>query len=576
MNKYNTSSEHKWWSYLWLRGETFLVSVILLNLGLAAVLGYYTPHLIADFYQSLNSDTEFSKQFSALVILYIAEYFNRSFYLLTCNRYVQLLLNNVREQSYSRWLKSSLKGKKNQEEYPMGEVLARLMSDTESIREVVGSGSFAIFIDILFIFFCLISFLELNSSTGIYLFVAEIAACWLLILGSKKMATVFMEVRRLTGYLSRVVTDLTNGLKELFFNRHNHYALTRGEKVFEEFLDKQLKANVWDASYYSAAESLYPILIAVVMIVIPFTQVVEVAILAALFDLIQKSITPIKDVAGKISVIQRAKTGIERLHQFNESFPHHSEEAASTPLDLNELSVSIHSFSYHHHEAQRNFELKDINLQMKKGQIVGIVGESGCGKSTFLKLLSAQYGAFSGEAVINGSSKFDLSNDSELLKLTPYMSLISQDSHVFSENLAFNIGLGKTDGLEDFWAYASKQIPYLLRWGVNLSAPIEPNKISMGQKQLISGLRALYLNKKVIMLDEISSGLDPELEKAYRDLLHLLRERSMTIIVTHRLETILEADQVILMDAGRVVATGRHQQMMNNPNYQSFIEHLHS
>lgn len=576
MSKYSTSSEHKWWNYLWLKGETFIVTFILVNLAIAAVLGYFTPHLIADFYQSLKSDVAFEKQFSLLVILYIAEYCNRSLYLLACNRYVQLLLNKVREQSYSRWLKSSLKGKKNHEDYPMGEVLARLMSDTESIREVVGSGSFAIFIDILFIFSCLISFLQLNSSTGIYLFAAEILACWLLILGSKKMATVFMEVRRLTGYLSRVVTDLTNGLKELFFNRHDHYALRRGEKVFEEFLDKQLKANVWDASYYSAAESLYPILIAVVMIVIPFTQVVEVAILAALFDLIQKSITPIKDVAGKISVIQRAKTGIERLHQFNESFPHYSQEVPEAQLELAELEVSIEKFSYHHHESQRSFELRDIQLEMKMGQIIGIVGESGCGKSTLLKLLSAQYGAFDGSAQLNKTLHFDLSKDTELLKLTPYMSLISQDSHVFSENLGFNIGLGKTEGLSEFWMYASKQIPYLSRWGVNLETSIEPNKISMGQKQLISGLRALYLNKKVIMLDEISSGLDPELEKAYRDLLHLLRERSMTIIVTHRLETILEADQVFLMDAGRVVAHGKHLQMMGIPAYQSFIEHLHS
>lgn len=543
---------------------------------MAAVLGYYTPRLIADFYQSLTSNSVFAKQFSLLVTLYIAEYFNRSLYLLACNRYVQLLLNNVREQSYSRWLKSSLRRSKAHEDYPMGEVLARLMSDTESIREVVGSGSFAIFIDILFIFFCLISFLELNSSTGIYLFVAEILACWLLILGSRKMATVFMEVRRLTGYLSRVVTDLTNGLKELFFNRHDHYALRRGEKVFEEFLDKQLKANIWDASYYSAAESLYPILIAVVMIVIPFTQVVEVAILAALFDLIQKSITPIKDVAGKISVIQRAKTGIERLHQFNESFPNQDQEAPVVDLELNELKVKINSFSYHNQLSQTAFELKDIELDLKIGQIIGIVGESGCGKSTLLKLLSAQYGAFDGTAELNQSKTFNLSHDQELLKLTPYMSLISQDSHAFSENLEFNIGLGKTEGMSDFWIYASKQIPYLTRWGLGLADTVEPNKISMGQKQLISGLRALYLNKKVIMLDEISSGLDPELEKAYRDLLHLLRERSMTIIVTHRLETILEADQVFLMDAGRVMAHGRHQQMVDIPAYRSFIEHLHS
>ncbi len=576
MSTYTTSSKPKWLSYLYLKERKFLIVVIVINLSIAAVLGYYTPHLIADFYQSLKSDGAFAKQFSLLVTLYITEYCNRAMYLLASNRYVQHLLNTVREQSYSRWLKSSLRRSKAQEDYPMGEVLARLMSDTESVREVVGSGSFAIFIDILFIFFCLISFLELNSQTGIYLFAAEVAACWLLILGSKKMAVIFMEVRRLTGYLSRVVTDLTNGLKELFFNRHDHYALNRGEKVFEEFLDKQLHANIWDASYYSAAESMYPILIAVVMLVIPYTNVVEVAVLAALFDLIQKSITPIKDVAGKISIIQRAKTGIERLHQFNESFPHQDIIAPSASVELKSLNVKINSFSYHHQQAQKAFELKDIELDLKLGQIIGIVGESGCGKSTLLKLLSAQYGAFEGSADLNGHTQFDLSKDSELLKLTPYMSLISQDSHVFSESLSFNIGLGKTEGLDEFWPYACKQIPYLTRWGVELESEIEPNKISMGQKQLISGLRALFLNKKVIMLDEISSGLDPELEKAYRDLLHLLRERSMTIIVTHRLETILQADQVILMDAGRVMAKGKHQEMTKIPAYQNFINHLHS
>ena len=576
MNAFKTSSEHKWWKYLFLRGQTFLVAVIAVNLCIAAVLGYFTPQLIAEFYQSLDSDFAFNKQFQLLIILYVAEYFNRSMYLLATNKYVQLLLNSVREESYSRWLKSSLRRKKDHEDYPMGEVLARLMSDTESIREVVGSGSFGIFIDILFIFFCLISFLKLNSQTGIYLFAAEVVACWLLILGSRKMATVFMEVRRLTGYLSRVVTDITNGLKELFYNRHDHYALKRGEHVFEEFLDKQLKANIWDASYYSAAESLYPILIAVVMLVIPYTNVVEVAVLAALFDLIQRSISPIKDVAGKISVIQRAKTGIERLHQFNESFPLHNQQAPVEALELREIVLKIDSFSYQHRADQTPFELKDIKLELQMGQIIGIVGESGCGKSTLLKLLSAQYGAFEGSADLNHALHFNLNDEAQLLKLTPYMSLISQDSHVFSENLGFNISLGKNEGLEEFWDYAGKQIPYLLRWNLKLEDVIDPKAISMGQKQLISGLRALYLNKKVIMMDEISSGLDPELEKAYRDLLHLLRQRSMTIIVTHRLETILEADQVLLMDAGRVIAHGKHQELNQIPQYRSFIDHLHS
>jgi ABC-type multidrug transport system fused ATPase/permease subunit len=566
-----SSSKNRWLTYLWIRSEAPLAFFILFNILVSAGTGYYTPKFITAFYESLGHEEAFNHQFKMLIGLFVFEYANRFFFQICTHRYIQMLLTEIRQKSFSLWITAPFKktATKKQDDYPLGEVLARLMNDTDAVREIVSSGSFSIFIDIIFILSCLISFLQLNSTTGIALFIAEVIACLLLIKGSKVMATIFIDVRRVTSQMARLVTDLTSGLKELFFSPNDKYASRRGEKVFEDFLDKQLKANIWDAGYYSAAESLYPILIALVMIIVPYSQIVEVAILAALIDLIQKSITPIKDVASKISVIQRAKTGIERLHHFNESFDQEKFER----LDYHDLNVDEMDFKLKNFQYDEGFRLNDINFELKRGQIFGILGESGCGKSTLLKLLSGQYHTFDGSMSIDGRV-INPSQEKELRIFSSYVSLISQDSHVFTESLKFNITLGADQGFEEFWPLACHSIPYLTRWGKGPQDKIFSKDLSMGQKQLVSGLRALFLKKPIILMDEISSGLDSELESALRDLIKFFQSRSMTIIVTHRLETILKSDQLLLLDQGQVVAMGSHEELRKIPKYQDFLKHL--
>lgn len=565
------SLKSSWWKYLWLKSERPLIIFIFINVLISAVTGYLTPRLITSFYESLNKDESFSYHFGLLVALFVGEYLNRLLFILSSHRYIQLLLIEIRAQSYSLWLKAPFKKRTNKhEDYPMGEVLARLMNDTDSVREVVSSGSFTIFIDIIFILSCLISFLQLNSTTGLALFIAEVFACILLIKGSKVMADIFMDVRRITGMMARVVTDLTSGLKELFFSPNEQYASKRGKKIFEEFLDKQLKANVWDAGYYSAAESLYPILVALVMVIVPYSQIVEVAILAALIDLIQKSITPIKDVASKISVVSRARTGIDRIHQFNESFDQGKFERLDfAHLEAKEMNFQLETFQY-----DEGFKLSDINFDLKRGEVLGILGESGCGKSTLLKLLSGQYHTFNGKIRLD-DQVINATDDKAMRNFSSYVSLISQDSHVFTETLKFNITLGTDQGFDEFWKIAIESIPYLTRWRLTPEDKINPKSLSMGQKQLISGLRALFLKKPIILMDEISSGLDSELETALRDLIYFFQSRSMTIIVTHRLETILNSHKLILLEHGKIMAMGSHQHMKEIPKYQEFLNHLH-
>lgn len=547
-----------------------LLTCIFLNLTVTAVNGYFTPRLITSFYGSLNSEKTFAQYFWPLVALFGVEYVNRLVFQLSSHRYIQLLLNEVRGKSYSLWLKAPFsKRARKQEEYPMGEVLARLMNDTDAVREIVSSGSFGIFFDIIFILSSLISFLQLNSTTGLSIFLAEIFAVFLLVKGSKAMVKIFMEVRKVTGHMARVVTDISAGLKELFFSPNQNYASRRGEKIFEEFLNKQLHANIWDASYYSAAESLYPILVALVMLVVPHSKIVEVSVLAALIDLIQRSITPIKDVASKISVISRAKTGIERVHQFNESF----EQGGGERLDFAGLKVQRLQFILKSFQYEQGFFLKDIGFTIHRGQVLGILGESGCGKSTLMKLLSGQYHIFQGSIVIDKKS-VNPNHDEELRLFSSYVSLISQDSHVFSDTLKFNITLGSEESFETFWQQATSAIPFLMRWGIAPEDQVHSKKLSMGQKQLISGLRALYLKKPIVLMDEISSGLDSELEAALRDLTKFFQSHTITIIVTHRLETIMNANYLLLLHQGHLAAAGSPNELRENPKYMEFLSHL--
>lgn len=555
------------------KGRGWLI-VIGIHMAITGAIGLCLPSLTEKFY------TEFREGYTAfyyLAALFIAEYVNRVGYQISVYKFVQELLVQTRSKTFGLWMKAPLKVKRKgmEDEFPLGEVLARVMTDSDSVKELVTSGAFAIVIDFIFILSSLIGFLRLNANVGLGLFGLEVLACVLLVWGSRKMGVVFTEVRKVTGLLSRVVADVTKGLRELAFTPHAQYASRRGDAVFDDFLKKQLKSNVWDAGYYSAAESLYPILLAAVLVFFPEGEMGRMALLAVLIDLIQKSISPIKEVAGKISSIQRARTGLDRIMDFHQHFAA-TTSTTSRALDMKStLEVKVDHFSYQRTE-EAAFELSGINFTAHAGELVGIIGMSGCGKSTLLRLLSGQHGSFTGSVLVDSAHKLNASEEKDLNQLCQLVSLVSQDSHVFSSSVEFNIALDlNVPGFQEFWANALKALPYLSRWGITPQSQVDVKTLSLGQKQLLSGLRACFLRKPIVLFDEVSSGLDPDLEKALRDLVLIVQRHSLTIIVTHRLETILSATKLLVMKDGRLVDTGKPEALMQSSElFKDFIEHL--
>jgi len=571
-----SSSPHKWSKYkkflLFKEGMIYLFGVLITLCG-AAFLGALLPHELAKLSTHYTDTIIYQQTLITLLCIFVGTYFNRAFFQHLANLYVRKLLQKVRTEAYSCWIKQHHLSEKQAEKFTQGEILTRLLSDTEAVKELITSGALGIVIEIFFVTSGLVSLMRLNLALGLISFALVFLTGCLLIVGSKAMREVFNKVRASIGQVTGTLSNVIGGFRENYFNQHHGYASDKCDVVFDHFLDIQLKSNLWDIAYYAVADSLFPLFLLVFSLVFAFHGIGEMAVLFAFIDSLQRSVQPIKEISGKITNVQRAATGLEKLYDFHVEFPQRP-DIFKTIQKVNALEVKNVSF---HYPINRDFKLGPMNLKFNAGEKIGIVGTSGSGKSTLLKILCGDLMPVSGtpQLDLDNNSTITLKNDFEDYKIN--VGLVSQDSHLFSHTLAYNLSLspGPNMNLEKFWNKAKIDIPYLGRWGINLDSLIIPRQLSQGQKQLLSALRACFLQKPVIFFDEISSALDPHLEKALRLVVELLQEKALTVVVAHRLETILDADKIIVVDNGQVLAVGTDAELKKScPPYQNFITEL--
>ena len=218
------------------------------------------------------------------------------------------------------------------------------------------------------------------------------------------------------------------------------------------------------------------------------------------------------------------------------------------------------SFEYE----QNKSILKNINIDIKKGQTVAFVGSSGSGKSTIANLLLRFYDVNSGEILVDGTDIKNLTLES----LRDKIGVVSQDVFLFNDTVKYNIAYGKLDAGDEEIENAAKaanahKFISAMPDGYNTLIGERGMKLSGGEKQRIAIARAMLKNPPILVLDEATSALDSESEKLVQEAIETLMKNRTVILIAHRLSTVKNADQIIVIDKGTVVERGKHQELLD-------------
>ncbi len=282
---------------------------------------------------------------------------------------------------------------------------------------------------------------------------------------------------------------------------------------------------------------------------------------------------PIKDLSGINNTIQTGMAAAERIFAVIDAPREIYEKPGSVLLNefRNNIKFEKVSFSYNN---DQNDVLREIDLEIKKGEMVAFVGPSGAGKTTLINLLPRFYNPDSGRILIDGTD----TQDYTLISLRDKMSIVTQDIILFNDTIRQNIAYG-SEGVSDDQiidaARAANAWEFIDQEDMGLDAHIgeKGTKLSGGQKQRISIARAILKNPPILILDEATSSLDTESERLVQEAVDKLLQNRTVLVIAHRLSTIKNADRIVVLKQGRIEGIGKHEKLITeSPVYKNLYE----
>jgi subfamily B ATP-binding cassette protein MsbA len=458
-----------------------------------------------------------------------------------------------------------------------GDVMTRISNDVQEIEVSVMSSLTMMFRDpmyiLIFIIFLFISSYELTLFALVLLPVSG----WLIGRTSRTLRSSSLLGQQYLGRLLSVVEETLTGLrivkgfnaeekmKTQFSESNERYA-----KVFKRVIRKAYLAS-------PVSEFLATIVVMILMYVggtlaLNGTGNMTPEKLIAFLIVFSQIIQPAKNITTAWFSIQKGMASIDRIDQILDADERIVEKENAVPVTGFNESIEFRGVWYGYNSEP---VLKDINLTIKKGQTVAIVGKSGSGKSTLADLLPRFMDVDKGSILIDGVDVRDL----KIKDLRYLMGIVSQHpilfNTTFAENIAFGVDVAEKEKVE-YAAKIANAHDFILETelGYENSVGESGNKLSGGQRQRVSIARAIMANPPVLILDEATSALDTESERLVQDAILKLMENRTSVVIAHRLSTIQHADLIVVLDEGRIVESGTHADLMNKTD--GFYNKLHS
>lgn len=583
MKKTKTNSVIRILSYIvphWhLVTASTIAGVVKLSMPLILpqVIGYFTDELLVSTYIS-NTDkvNEILKWLVILLGIYILIYIPAAFIrqagsIEVANR----IMNKMRCELFEHLQLMSAEFHNNNRS---GSLVTRVNSDVEQVHEFIWGVVTNIWIDGITIIIYIVLLCRIN----VFL---TIVACFALPVSVIATKRIRERISQNSRKARKGLSDISGYMQERMsgFSVVKLFGMEKFENdKFKEYSDKIYKYNRNTNRFFSLGEAItssFSEVICSVVVCLSAILIVKdkmtIGEMIIFETYIAYFITPIKRFAELNVTYSKSIAGIERVFDIFDIKPEiHEKENALIFSGKEDVRIAFQNVNFRYNKTASEYILKDISFSIEPEEKVALIGSSGCGKSTIINLLARFYDIDSGKISFGNRDLYDYS----MASIYNQMGIVFQETILFSGTIEENVRYGKINAtiqeLERA-AEAANAADFIKNFpdGWNTMIGERGTGLSGGQKQRISIARVFLKNPKLLILDEATSALDSESEAQVQDALDNLMKKRTTIIIAHRLSTIVNADKIIVMDKGKIVEIGSHEQLLQlNGRYKELYD----
>jgi subfamily B ATP-binding cassette protein MsbA len=455
-----------------------------------------------------------------------------------------------------------------------GDVMARILGDVNEVQNSFFSILELIVKEPLTIIFAIIAMLNISIKLTLFVFVFIPISGFVISRIGKSLKAKSTKAQQESGFFISLVEESLGGLKVVkSYNAENHF-----KSRFNDSINRLLKLtnSIGNKNNLASPMSEFMGIVTIAILLwyggnlVLVDKTLEGSLFLVYMLLAYNILTPAKSISKASYAVKNGLAAAERVFEILEQ-----ENPIESKIDAIEkntfesvLSIKNINFKYNN-----EYVLKDFSLEVKKGQTVALVGQSGSGKSTIANLLTRFYDVNDGEIEIDSVAIKDMN----LQSLRGLMGLVTQDSILFNDTIKANISLGKLDATDEEIIEALKianayEFVKDLPNGIYTNIGDSGNKLSGGQKQRLSIARAVLKNPPIMILDEATSALDTESEKFVQVALENMMQNRTSIVIAHRLSTIQKADKIVVLHKGKIVEQGTHDELIAlNGTYNKLV-----